>query len=94
MYELVIPRSVENDIRKLPHQLQNIVANEHLESIKSDPHQSKFLRGKSRGLRKYTSSYKRTEYRIAYKISETAKSAVRIMVGSRENFYQRMERRI
>jgi len=94
MYELVIPRSVEKDIGKLPRQLQKIIANEHLESIKSEPHQSGFLRGKSRGLRKYTFSYKGTEYRIVYKISETAKSAILIMIGSRENFYERLERRI
>ncbi len=94
MYELVIPRSVEKDIGKLPRQLQKIIANEHLESIKSNPHQSGFLRGKSRGLRKYTFSYKGTEYRIVYKISETAKLVILIMVGSRENFYERLRRRI
>jgi len=94
MYELVIPRSVEKDIRKLPQQLQKIIANDYLESIKSEPHQGKFLRGKSSGLRKYAFSYKGTQYRIVYKISETAKSAILIMVGSRENFYERLERRI
>jgi mRNA-degrading endonuclease RelE of RelBE toxin-antitoxin system len=90
MYELIIPRSVEKDIRKLPRQLQKIIASEPLESIKSEPHRGKFLRGKSRGLRKYTFFYKGTEYRV----SETAKSAILIMVGSRENFYERLERRI
>ena len=94
MYELIIPRSVEKDIRKLPRQLQKIIASEPLESIKSEPHQGKFLRGKSRGLRKYTFFYKGTEYRIVYRVSETAKSAILIMVGSRENFYERLERRI
>jgi len=94
MYELVIPRLVEKDIGKLPRQLQKIIASEHLESIKFNPHQSGFLRGKSRGLRKYTFSYKRTEYRIVYKISETAKLVILIMIGSRENFYERLRRRI
>ena len=31
---------------------------------------------------------------LSTNISETAKSAILIMVGSRENFYQRLERRI
>jgi secreted Zn-dependent insulinase-like peptidase len=33
--ELIIPRSVEKDIKKLPRQLQKLIANEHLVSIQS-----------------------------------------------------------
>ena len=93
-YELIIPNSVKKDIRKLPRQLQKKVANEYLISIKSDPHQGEFLRGKFRGLRKYSLSFKGAEYRIVYKISEATKSVILIMVGSRENFYERLGRRI
>jgi addiction module RelE/StbE family toxin len=93
MYEVIIPRSVEKDIKKLPRQLQEVIANEHLVSIQSDPYQGGFLRGKFKRLRKHTLSYKGTDYRIVYKISEAARSVILIMVGSRENFYERLGRR-
>ena len=73
MYELIIPRSVERDIKRLPNQLSRLLANEHFPSIQTNPHQSGFLYGKFRGLRKYALSYKGTEYRIIYKISEATK---------------------
>jgi len=94
MYELVIPRSVEKDIKKLPGQLQKAIANKHLVSIQSDPHQGGFLRGRFRGLQKCSLSYKGTEYRIVYKVSEVNKSVILIMVGSREDFYKRLGWRV
>jgi len=42
MYDLIIPRSVEKGIKKLPRQLQEVIANEHLVSIQSDPYQGGF----------------------------------------------------
>ena len=93
MYALIIPRSVERDIKRLPGQLNRLLVSEHLTSIQSNPHQGGFLHGKSRGLRKYALSYKGTEYRVIYKISEATKSVILIMIGSRESFYKKLKRR-
>ena len=94
MYELIIPRSVEKDIKRLPVQLQKVIVEQHLMAIQSEPHQGEFLRGKFRDFRKYALPYKGTEYRIIYKISEATTSVILIMIGSRENFYEKLERRV
>jgi len=94
MYEVVIPRSVVKDIDDLPRQLQKVLASKHLAAIQADPHAGSFLRGRFRGLRKRPLSHKGTEYRIVYKISDATRSVILIMVGSREDFYKRLERRV
>lgn len=94
MYKLIIPRSAESDLKKLPSQLQKEIVFRHLPVIQANPHQGKFLQKQFRKLRKYRLSYLGTEYRIAYKISESVKLITIIMIGSRENFYERLKRRL
>lgn len=94
MYNLIIPGAVKKDLKKLPEELQKIIAKEHLPSIQSNPHQGKFLKGEFGKFWKYVLFHKNTEYRIVYKITETNKLVIMIMIGSRENFYERLKRRI
>ena len=94
MYKLIVPRSVENDLKKLPSQLQRKIASKHLPAIQANPDQGKFLQKQFRKLRKYRLSYLGTEYRIVYKVSESVKLITIIMIGSRENFYERLKQRL
>jgi len=94
MYKLIIPRSVENDLKKLPPQVQRKIVLKHLPAVQANPQQGKFLQKQFRKLRKYRLSYLGTEYRIVYKVSESVKLITIIMIGSRENFYERLKRRL
>lgn len=93
IYELIVPNSVQKDLRKLPSQLQEELLFRHLPSIQANPHQAPFLKGKFRGMRKYALSFQGTEYRIVYRVVEESKAVVLIMAGSREGYYKRLRQR-
>ena len=94
MYQLIIPAIVKKDIKKLPKDLQITLANKHLLLIQNNPYNGKFLKGKFRGFRKYSFSYDNSEYRVIYKIGEKSRFITLIIVASRENIYDRLERRV
>ncbi len=93
MYELIIPNSVEKDIKKLPSQVQKLLADEYLPQIQNAPEQGKFLHGQFRNFRSFRLSDQGVEYRVIYKVGKESNSVVLIMVGARENFYDRLRRR-
>lgn len=93
-YKLIVPNAVQKDLRRLPPQLQEELLFQHLPAIQRTPHKAPFLAGEFRGMRKYALSFGGTEYRITYRVMETAKAVVLIMVGSREGYYERLRQRI
>ncbi len=93
-YKLIVPKSVQKDLRRLSPQLQEELLFKHFPAIQKAPHQAPFLKGEFRGMRKYVLSFQGTEYRITYRVIETAKSVVLIMVGSREGYYGRLRQRV
>ena len=93
-YKLIIPNAVQKDLRRLPPQLQEKLLFQYLPAIQANPHQTPFLKGKFRKMRKYTLSFGGTEYRIVYRVVEESKAIVLIMIGSREGFYKRLKQRI
>ena len=93
IYELIIPNAVQKDLRRLSLQLQEELLYQHLPSVQATPHQFSFLKGNFRGIRKYVLSFQGTEYRVTYRVIEETKTVVLIMVGSREGYYERLQRR-
>jgi mRNA-degrading endonuclease RelE of RelBE toxin-antitoxin system len=94
IYTLIIPKSVQKDLRKLLPQLQEELLFHHLPSIQANPHRGLFLKGKFRAIRKHNVSFKGAEYRITYRIVEEAKTIILIMIGSRESYYSRLGQRL
>ena len=94
MYELIIPNSVEKDIKRLPQSVQKLLGEEYLPLIQRGPKEGKFLHGQFHNLRAFKLSDKGVEYRIVYQVIEKPENVVLIRIGARENFYDRLLRRI
>lgn len=93
MYGLIIPNSVEKDIKRLPQLVQKLLGAEYLPLIQRDPKEGKFLYGRFRGFRSFKLSCQGVEYRIVYQVIEKPENVVLIMIGARENFYDWLLRR-
>lgn len=93
MYQIRLSKAGGRDIRKLSRQVQEELP-KHFEILSADPRQGETLRGILQGLWKYEFSFGGSAYRIAYEILDNKKTVLVIMVGSRENFYNRLRRRI
>ncbi len=61
------------------------------EKIGKDPYLNKPLTGKLKPIRTHHFFFKRSAYRIAYKIE---KDIIVIMIATRENFYEKLEQRL
>jgi len=62
-----------------------------VKKIEQNPKQNKSLTGKLKPIRTHHFFFKRSAYRIAYKIE---KDIIVIMIATRENFYEKLEQRL
>ncbi len=69
MYDLVIPDSVQKDVKRLDKPVQREWRDEHFPRIKADPFRAEQLRGPLKGVWSYHFTFRSTQYRIAYKFS-------------------------
>ena len=94
MYELRFHPQVDKELRLLPKQVRKIIKDAHLPAISSDPHKvGERLSGLLKGFWKLSFRQSRVDYRIAYEIDDKERSVFILMVGKREKFYERLERR-
>lgn len=93
MYEIKISSAAKKDIKALPRQVQKELA-KHLDILVSNPNTGEQLKGVLRGFWKYAFIVRSTDYRIVYQISAKEAIILLIMVGARENFYDRLNRRV
>lgn len=86
---------VDKDLSKLDKNLRKDIRDKHIPKILEDPHKSgKSLAGKLAGLKSYSFTAYGVEYRIVYDILEEKIAVLFLMVGSRENFYEKLLRRL
>ena len=62
-----------------------------IDILMKDPHTNAPLKGALRSIRTHHFYFKRTQYRIAYRIED---DVVVILIASRENLYEELERKI
>ena len=94
MYELVIPNSVEKDIRRLDKPIERELHEHHLVILKEDPYKGEPLRGALKGVWSYHFTFRSAQYRIAYEILESRRVLLLVMIGKRGDFYQALARRL
>lgn len=93
MHKVFYSTAVKKDIRVLPDKIRLLVEDSFL-ILTKNPLIGKFLHGELKGYLSYSLSNQGTEYRIIYQILKEESVILVIMIGSRENLYQRLKRRI
>ena len=61
-----------------------------IDALQKDPHRNPPLKGTLKSFRSHHFYFRRTQYRIAYRIE---KDVIVILIASRENFYEELERK-
>lgn len=90
-YQIFMAPSAYRRYKKFDPTLQQKVK-EEAKSLLADPYLYEELRGPLKGIRSYHFKYRKTEYRIAYRILEEDKRIEVLLVNSREGFYQILRR--
>jgi mRNA-degrading endonuclease RelE of RelBE toxin-antitoxin system len=94
MYELRFHPQVDKELGRLVKATVKAVKEFHLSKIASSPFEMGIsLSGPLSRFRKYVFSHKGTSYRIAYEVDKDTRIVYVLMIGKREGFYERLERR-
>ncbi|MBC8527611.1 MAG: type II toxin-antitoxin system RelE/ParE family toxin [Candidatus Cloacimonetes bacterium] len=93
-YKIKFHKAVVKDVKRFSFNLQQKIRTKHLPKIIQNPFFFPALRGKLKNYRKYSFIYRKTDYRIIYKVERDILTVIIIMIGSREEFYKRLIRRI
>ena len=93
MYSVSLEKSAQKDFRKLETPLKDKVI-ESLKTVSSNPSSGEPLKGGLSVYRSYHFSYKGKQYRVAYVVYPNLNAVVAIMIGPRENFYERLKARV
>ena len=94
MYEIEFLKAVRKDIKRLSPQVREFIINNCLSKIQHSSRQYLRLHGQLKGYWKYSVGLKGVTYRIIYQIYESEKVILIIAVGAREEFYDRLLRRL
>ena len=94
MYRISFSRSFLKDIKKISKEVQKEAIEKWIPKIQEDPYIGTQFSGPT--LKDYTKisfRYKKSDYRIVYKIHKKEISIIFLAIGSRENFYKKISRR-
>lgn len=95
MYQVEFHPKVDKDLARLDKGLRKDIRDKHIPKILEDPYTAgKTLTGKLGGIKSYSFTAKRVEYRIVYDIIAEKVMVLFLMVGPRESFYERLLRRL
>ncbi|MEW6607008.1 MAG: type II toxin-antitoxin system mRNA interferase toxin, RelE/StbE family [bacterium] len=94
MYHIEISSSVKKDLKKLSFEVREKIINEILPFLALDPYEGEILQGEFRRFWRFKFKHKKTEYRIVYEIFEEELIVLLIIIGTRENFYKKLKRRV
>ncbi|MEW6108881.1 MAG: type II toxin-antitoxin system mRNA interferase toxin, RelE/StbE family [Nitrospirota bacterium] len=94
MFELKAIKTVKKDLKSLHPKLAKEIKSQHFKKIKESPFESFELGYSFKGLRSYHFNFEGTSYRIIYEVFEKDRLVVVIMIGKRENFYEKLKRRL
>lgn len=93
MFKIFYDSGFEHDIKKLGRKTILTIKHE-IEKIAQSPYDGQFLHGEFRKFRKWKIKYKNISYRIFYQIYSKDKKVYLVMIGTRENIYKELKRRI
>lgn len=93
MYKIIIPNSVKKDLKKLDKAVVRGII-QQLEKLALNPILGIPLSGNLSNFRKLNVRQQNTEYRIVYKIVREHIEIRVIHIGTRENFYDELRRRL
>ncbi|MCZ2846296.1 MAG: type II toxin-antitoxin system RelE/ParE family toxin [Candidatus Bathyarchaeota archaeon] len=93
MYTVIIPNSVKKDLKKLNRPTINKIIN-LLESLSENPFQGISLAGDFSNLLKLEFRQQGIHYRIVYHIVKEKVEVYVLHIGTRENFYAELKRRM
>ena len=93
MYRIEAVSAVKKDLRKLPPLVVESLETEHFPALKRTPRAGEPLYQDLKGLWSYHFIKLRTQYRIVYEIDDDAKVIYILLIGPRENLYDRVRRR-
>lgn len=92
-FQVIFPNSVEKDLKRIDKNIAKIICLTIQDKIATNPDRGKRLRGK-REIYSWKARYKKTDYRIAYRINMGERLIYLLLIKSRENFYQELEKRL
>ena len=92
-YEIRLSRGAVGDLKKMETALRDFVYSRIYE-IAENPYKSEKLSGPFKELRSQHSKFRGVEYRIIYYIDEDGKLIIIALVGSGENIYKELSRRL
>lgn len=90
LYELLMSPRVEKEFSKFPFQIRATLITETLK-LAGEPYLGQQLKGKFRGFRSLHIKITNVHYRVVYEAIEAQKQIYIRAVGTRENFYIRLE---
>jgi addiction module RelE/StbE family toxin len=85
---------VKKDLKKLDRSVCAEIQDIHIQQILKSPFAFDSLFGDLSGIYSYHFRKNRVEYRISYMIDDTSKTVFVLMIGTRENFYNILRRRL
>jgi len=91
MYQIVVTPSAKRAAKKLPEDVKKEMIG-RAKKLKENPRLGEKLSGSLHFLYSLHVTFRETEYRLAYTIDESRKFIVVHLVGSRENFYEKLKR--
>lgn len=94
MYKIEFLKPVRRDLKKISHHARDFIINDSLSKIQNDPYTGIKLRGKFRDYYKYSINFQGVTYRAVYQIYDNEKIVLIIAIGARENFYNKLLRRL
>ena len=93
LYTILYRSAIKKDIKRLEKSVSKTIKDIILKEIAVDPYQGKQLKAKNL-IYSWKIRLMKTDYRIAYQINRELREIVILMVGTRENFYKELEKRI
>lgn len=92
-YKVELVKEAIKDIKKLQPTVRDFLYNRFYK-IAENPYKNEKLKGKFAELRSYHCKYRNIDYRIIYHVNEDGKLVIIAFVGTRENLYKELARRI
>ena len=93
MYKVFYITAVKKDFKALPKEV-NLLKEKYFSILSNNPFCGEPLTDVFKSYLSYHFSYQGTRYRIIYKIIKEKLIILIILIGSRENIYKRLKRRL
>jgi mRNA-degrading endonuclease RelE of RelBE toxin-antitoxin system len=92
-YEIRLSKGAVKDLKKMETTLRDFIYGQIYE-IAEDPYKNEKLSGSFKELRSQHSKFRGVEYRVIYYIDEEGRLIIIALVGTRENIYKELARRL